>query len=321
MNGLLSEDKIASLLQAAREGTLDDEIAAGAAGNQPRVQALDFSRPTKFGLEVQRRLRRAHETYCQTASARIALEIGLPIKLELIGLMQLSYSAAQAMVPKGPGATLKVGDLGMQIQLAAELPLVLLGIQRLMGGSTDVPEDRHLTEIDLVLSERVFQALVGPLSACWEEIAAVELTLDRIDAEPNHSAALAPVSEPTLVISMEARVEQHSFTILLLIPYRSIEPISSRLWQAVDMHAVGNTGRSLGEAVGEALFEVRAEVGSLELTVAELMSLEVGQRVVLGSERPGTATLFVGDVAVGAARPGRHGQHRAVQVLSKVAGS
>ena len=53
----------------------DPMNAAAATEPRPkRVRAMDFSRPTKFTPEQERRVRRTVEDFCRAASGRLAAE-------------------------------------------------------------------------------------------------------------------------------------------------------------------------------------------------------------------------------------------------------
>ena len=60
---VLEQDRIAALVEAAKEGQLP-EAEAPSARRGARVRTIDFSRPTKFGADHQRGLNRAIDTFC-----------------------------------------------------------------------------------------------------------------------------------------------------------------------------------------------------------------------------------------------------------------
>jgi flagellar motor switch protein FliM len=75
-------DAIAALVDAAREGRLPEEKPAPQ--RRRRMRAVDFTRPTKFTAEQERRLRRTLEAFCRTASTRLSAELRVPLELELL---------------------------------------------------------------------------------------------------------------------------------------------------------------------------------------------------------------------------------------------
>ncbi len=101
MSEMLSADKIASLVEAAKSGDLPEAGAGSGSRRGHRLRTVDFSRPTKFTTEQQRRITRAVETFCQTANTRLSAELRIPMEFELINVVQLTWSAAQNQLPSG----------------------------------------------------------------------------------------------------------------------------------------------------------------------------------------------------------------------------
>jgi flagellar motor switch protein FliM len=64
----LSTDAIAALVEAAREGRLPEE--ASAPQRRRRMRAVDFTRPTKFTADQERRLKRSLEAFCRSHHSR-----------------------------------------------------------------------------------------------------------------------------------------------------------------------------------------------------------------------------------------------------------
>ena len=64
------------------------------------MRAVDFTRPTKFTADQERRLKRALEAFCRTASTRLSAELRVPLELEVIDLDASSPGRnAHAQVP------------------------------------------------------------------------------------------------------------------------------------------------------------------------------------------------------------------------------
>ena len=62
------------------------------------MRAVDFTRPTKFTADQERRLKRSLEAFCRTASTRLSAELRVPLELEVINASQLTWANAHAQV-------------------------------------------------------------------------------------------------------------------------------------------------------------------------------------------------------------------------------
>ncbi len=286
-----------------------------------RVRTVDFTRPTKFTKDQQRRLEVAHDTFCQTASSRLAAELRVPIRLEVIDVGQLAWTNALAEVPEpSMSAIVELEPHRTRMLLSAEVPLLLSLVERLLGGTVTGPVPvRKLTDVDRALTVHVFERLLDQLSVTWHDLAEVSLGLHDVDAQTG-TVQLAPLSEPTLCITLEARLERESSTLMLLIPHRAVEPFEERL--AVDAFGDDAPSADHGDRIRGALapveVELRAEVAATALSADEVLGLRAGDVVRFGRRAEEGVTVFADETPVYRARPGRSGRRRAFEVLDRL---
>ena len=313
MSELLTPDKIASLVEAAKHGELP-EPSTGQRRTH-RVRMVDFSRPTKFTTEQQRRITRAAETFCQTANTRLSGELRIAIEFEVLNTVQLTWAAAQNQLPPGSlSALIDVEPIGTRMLLAAEQSFVLVCLEALLGGSPErPPRDRRLTEIDWSLTNRLFESVVHPLSLVWQELGGVSLTVGELD--PPDAAQVASVSEPTLIVLLEARIHQQSFSLALLVPWIAIEPVVGAIsGREAARPDAGAPASPMQRAMSDVPVTLRAEVASIALPVHEILALEPGSVVPLGARAEDGVTLFAENVELARADPGAAGPRRAIQI-------
>ncbi len=116
--------------------------------------------------------------------------------------------------------------------LSAELNLVMSAIDLLLGGGGGseggaAQRERRLTDIDWALARHFLDRLIAQLSIVWSDVTDVELAIGPLDMHME-TAQTAPVSEPTLALTMEARMEGDSATLALLLPYSAIATVAHR---------------------------------------------------------------------------------------------
>jgi flagellar motor switch protein FliM len=323
MSDAPNPDQIARLVANAEREQAAKQRAA--ARRPRRVRELDFSRPMKLNPVEQRRFESAHVGFCRDLSVRLSSELREPIELEVQNLSQLTWTAAVREVPQ-PSilAILSTLPLETSILIAVEEPVLLGMIERLLGGGVlETPKSRTLTEIDMALARRIFGTLIEALSAAWSELLGLRLSL--VDVAPQHSSVdLVPPSEPTVALTIQARDGGETpSTISLLVPYSSIAPVAARLSGmspalegAID-HG-GDTSDAMRTAIGAVDVELRAEVGSIELTMNEILALGEGDLIRLGPV--GEEALYGGDERLHRARPGLSGNRRAAQIIERIGG-
>jgi flagellar motor switch protein FliM len=317
----LTPEQIAALVEAAKQGELQDETPAQSQRRSPRLRTVNFARPTKFTSDQERRLSRSLESFCRTASTRLSAELRVPIELEVISSSQLTFSTAQSQLPSNSVcAVLDVSPIDTRLLMSAELSFVLCALEALLGAAPDhAPKDRRLTEIDWALSRRLFGTMLSQLSLIWHDVADVELSLGALEGS-TENAQIAPFSEPTLSLTIEARIARTSSTLSLLVPYCAIAPVAGAFSQRDGAGASGS--EDAAEAVDAALrgveITMRAEVADARMKVEDVLALRPGDMVRLDGQAASGITLFADQVPVHRARPGRNGRKRAAQVLGPV---
>jgi flagellar motor switch protein FliM len=320
---VLSNDQVAALVEAAKQGQAPARDGGQRQRRTRRVREIDFSRPSKFAQDQQRRLERAHEAFCRTAATQLGAELLTEIEMEVLGVDQLTWSTAIAQVPQ-PSINAIVGanPLGTQVLMCAELSLVLRLVERLLGGvGSGKTRPRELTEIEMAIVRRVFITLLEQLTVTWDELVGVSFDLLELESQIT-TIHLAPPSEPTLVLTMEVKIDKTSSTIALVCPYRAIESVLPSL--SGSQYGEASVDPGAAEAVRRGLagvdVEVRAEVASRNLSLDELLTLQPGDVLRFGVPAAEGVKLFAGHVPAHRALPGRNGNRRAVQIVERLEG-
>jgi flagellar motor switch protein FliM len=286
------------------------------------MKTIDFTRPTKFTPDHERRLGRALAAFCRTSSTRLSAELRLPIELEFVEATQLTWANAHDRLDSSAlCGVVELRPTGTQVLLGVDSAFMLTGIESLLSGAPDEPvADRRLSEIDLALARRLFEDMLGQLAVVWRDLTGTELELLGIDSQLE-TAGVAPVSEPTLELAIQAKMLGHDYAMTLLLPHRAIAPIEERiLGRRGDGEEAPDpiTGLRLREAMAGIEEPLRAEIAGPETPASAVLGLAPGATLRLGGRVGEGLSLCVDGVRVLRAKPGRSGSRRAVQVLEAI---
>ncbi|HEX4752469.1 MAG TPA: FliM/FliN family flagellar motor switch protein [Solirubrobacterales bacterium] len=286
------------------------------------MKTIDFTRPTKFTPDHERRLGRALVAFCRTSSTRLSADLRLPIELDFVEATQLTWANAHDRLGASSlCAMVELRPIGTQVVLGVDAGFMLTGIESLLSGAPgEPPPDRRLTEIDLALARRIFDDMLGQMSVVWRDLTGTELALVGIDSQME-TAGIAPVSEPTLELAMRARMLGREFALTLLLPHRAIAPVEDQILGRrghTDEAPDPITGLRLREAMSGIEVAVRAEIAGPQIAAAQVLGLEPGSTLRLGGRVDEGLGLCVEGVRVVRAKPGRSGSRRAVQVLEAI---
>jgi flagellar motor switch protein FliM len=313
----MSADQVAALVEAAKQGQLPEQSTPGPTRRAPRLRTVDFSRPTKFTSDHQRRIERAIETFCQTSVTRLSTELRTPVELETLNTTQATWSGAQSQLPVGSlWVTLDVQPLGTRMLLTIEQSFILMCLDCLLGGTPEKPpRERRFSEIDTMLTQRLVESMVHQLSLVWHDLAGISLSIVEIETY-NDASQIAAVSEPTLVVMIESRINKHSASMGLLIPWLAIDSVADELSGKENREAEADLvgAAEIGRAISGVPVTLRAEVAAVDLPIDEILALGPGSVIKLGVQADQGVTLFAENVKLARAQPGANGPRRAVQV-------
>jgi flagellar motor switch protein FliM len=287
------------------------------------VRTVDFSQPTKFSTDQQRRISRALESFCQTATARLSAELRTPLEFELVDGAQVSWLMAQRRLSASSlSVLLDVAPVETRMLLVADLPFVLTGIECLLGGGPTRPAaERRLSEIDWVLIHRLFDSLVAQLSGAWQDLGQLQLTVGDIEQQ-SEAVQIASVSEPTLMFRIATRFGEQEGSLVLLVPWAAIESVADQIGGLNARATADDTAAAsaIERALSGAAVSLRAEVSGPSMSAEEVLALRPGSLIEFGVAAEDGVSVYIEDRLVARGRPGRHGGRRAVRIETKDVG-
>jgi flagellar motor switch protein FliM len=303
-----------------QSGTAElDHDASSPKGDGEQVRTLDFSQPTKFTTELRRRIVRALDLFCDSLGNWLGGELKAEVELAVTDISQHTWAAAKAQLPADSIAVaVEARSIDRHMLMSVELPMVLQALECLLGGeASHAPAERHLTEVDWVLTRGVLDAVVHQLSVAWDELGGQELVRGEVDIEGD-AGVLTPIGEPTLAVNFQVNLDGLESAMSLLIPWAAIEPITERIrGGANELGALDPQGaEALRRGVAGAGVLLRAEVGSVQMPIEHMLQLAPGSLIVLEESSTDGVLLFAEGVSIGRGRPGRSGARRAVKLTA-----
>ncbi len=284
------------------------------------LRTMDFRRPATFSTDQERRMRRLMEAFCATAAQRVAAEHRLPVELEVIDVQQLTWADAFGLLPDDSvHGTLATAPHGGRLLLSSHKPLLCTALEGLLGGDATEAQLRELTPLDLIVVRRLLGTFVEALSGLWFDQAATTLSLVEVDDVPE-AVKVASASEPTLALTLEARLHRLSSIVSVLVPSSAFAPVAAAFSQPDDAAPPpdARTAADLRHRLEQVDVELRTEIAQTTLALEELSALRPGDVVRLDGRAGDPVTVFVDDTPVYASRAGRSGTRRAVQVLAPI---
>lgn len=206
------------------------------------------------------------------------------------------------------------GLLTVDSNLIYSIVDVLLGGRR--GTAPLRIEGRPYTTIERMLVKRMIEVVLADARAAFDPITAVNFTLDRVETNPRF-AAIARPANAAILVKLRIDMEDRGGRIELLLPYATLEPIRKTLLQQFMGEKFGQDSiweTHLASEMWNTEMNVRVVLDQMELPLSRVMSLKVGDTVVLNATPDSDVGVSCGNVMVARGRMGRLQHHVAVRL-------
>lgn len=191
---------------------------------------------------------------------------------------------------------------------------VLLGGRR--GTAAMRIEGRPYTTIEQTLVERMISVVLKDMCGAFEPLSPVNFTFDRLETNPRFATIARPPNAAVLV-KLRVDMEDRGGRLEALFPYATLEPVRELLLQRFMGEKFGRDTiweTHLATELWRANVDLKAIMDETNMSLGEVMNLQVGQTIMFNKTPKDDVILKCGDVPMVSGAIGRAGQHVAVQV-------
>lgn len=287
---------------------------------EKRVRVYDFRRPDKFSKDQLRTLSMIHDNFARLLTGFFSATFRSMVSVGIASVDDLTYEEFTRGVsnPSVMGvfslAPLK-GNAIIDINPTIAFPM----IDRIFGGpGQGLDKSRPLTEIETTVMERLTAGFLQNLAEAWANIANLTPRLEGIESNPMFAQIVAP-SEIVIIVTLDCRIGDNRGQMALCLPYILIEPVLPKLsahnwFSATQREATPETLALLQQRLEEARVPFSVRLGETQLTVEEVLELELGDVIVLDNVVRGDLLAYVGNKPKFWVQPGKLGSRLAVRL-------
>lgn len=322
MSDVLSQNEIDDLLNALSAGEVDvAEIEDEK--REKKVKKYDFRRPDKFAKEQLRTLEIIHDNLARLINNFLSGYLRAVVEIDVLSTQSMVYSEFSNSI-SNPAilGVVNFAPLEGQIIIDVSNDIAFAMVERLLGGQGKNPllkEVRALTEIEEVLLRNILVKFINLMRESWSNIIELKPKLEQIETNSQFAQIVSP-SESIALITFSFRIGDTEGMINIAIPHYVIEPIlpnlSSKLWFS------GNIRKDKTEAESHALtsgierssLPLRVIVGRSQLSVSELLTMGVGDVIVLNNKIEDDMEIYVQEKLKYLGKPGIFKNKMAVRV-------
>jgi len=324
MNEVLSQDEIDQLLTAISSGDVEtDELSQPTESR--KIKIYDFKRPDKFSKEQIRTVSIMHETFARLTTTALSAQLRSLVQVHVASVDQLTYEEFIRSIPNPTTlGVINMDPLKGSAILEVDPAITFAIIDRLFGGQGEGTKvSRDLTDIETTVMEGIIVRILGNMREAWSQVIDLRPRLGQIETNPQF-AQIVPPSEMVVLVTLETKVGEVEGMMNFCIPYLTIEPIISKLsaqywYSSVRRGATTENLNILRDRLATIAVPMVVEIGAMELTVRDVLSLSVGDVVRLpDSHIEDKMALRVGDRKKFWCKPGQIANKLAVQVTGKI---
>ncbi|MFO7781019.1 MAG: flagellar motor switch protein FliM [Spirochaetia bacterium] len=324
MTEVLSQDEIDQLLTAITSGDVETEEVSRPA-DQRKIKIYDFKRPDKFSKEQIRTVSIMHETFARLTTTSLSAQLRSIVTVHVASVDQLTYEEFIRSIPSPATlAVINMDPLKGSAIFEIDPAITFSVIDRLFGGPGDEAKlDRELTDIETSVMENIIVRILGNMREAWSQVIDLRPRLGQIETTPQF-AQIVPPTEMVVLVTLETKVGEVEGMMNFCIPYLTIEPIISKLsaqywYSSVRRGATTENLNILRERLSSTELTMVAEIGAMDLTVRDVLSLQVGDVVRLQNTRVNDAmVLKIGNRRKFLCKPGQIGNKLAVQIINQL---
>lgn len=324
MNEVLSQDEIDQLLTAISTGEIETETVSQTQEKR-KIKIYDFKRPDKFSKEQIRTVSIMHETFARLTTTALSAQLRSLVHVHVASVDQLTYEEFIRSIPNPTTlGIINMDPLKGSAILEIDPAITFSIIDRLFGGQGESTKvNRDLSDIEQSVMENIIVRILGNLREAWSQVIDLRPRLGQIETNPQF-AQIVPPTEMVVLVTLETKVGEVEGMMNFCIPYLTIEPIIGKLSAQYMYSSVrsGSTTENLNilkERLSSIEVLVIAEIGNMNLTVRDVLSLQSGDVIRLPNVSVrDSMVLKVGTRDKFLCRPGVVGNKAAVQITKKL---
>jgi flagellar motor switch protein FliM len=302
----------------APRGAARPPAGSGRRRSEPRT--YDFRRPTKLSREHVRILQIAQEGFARQATTILTSMLRTGARMELIGIEQFSYDDYIATLPTPVFiATFSMEPLPGKGLLAYPLDAAMAIVDHMLGGSgAGEQPNRPMTAMETTITGHLLERLLGELASAFAHITPLQPALAGLEYNPQ-LAQVAAGSETVMVATYEMRIGGRAPQATLVLPFSSFAAALNNAASPQLSESALRKRQKATEALTERLSHVPVDVSvrfaPLEVPSADLLTLAVGDVLLLRHPRDSPLEVTTNDVTFASAIASNHRRRLAAEIV------
>jgi len=285
MAKILSQDEVDALLKGMGGGEVETETDDGASADG--VTAYDLTNQDRIIRGRMPTLEIINDRFARFFRQTMSTALRKVVDISAFSIDMIKFGEFMRGLPVPTSLHIfKADPLRGHAVMVIETKLVFNLVDSFFGGSGRgyiKVEGRDFTPIEARLVTKVIKMALEDLEKAWNPVHPLNLSYVRGETNPQFASVVAP-TEVVIVIKFEFELEQTVGTLIICLPYSTIEPIRSKLYagfQSDQLEVDTAWINRFIERVREAEVNMVVEMGRTMITGEDVMNLAVGDVIML----------------------------------------
>ena len=321
MSKILQQDEVDALLRGLSGGEVEAEqdIPEDDSG----VVSFDLANQDRIIRGRMPVLEIVNDRFARLATNNLANTMRKRVDINPISIDMSKFGDFMRSLPVPTSLSIfKMDPLRGNAILVVDSRLVFALVESFLGGSGSQPkvEGRDFTPIEQAIVDRVVRIALANLEDSWRPVHEVHLELVRSEVNPQF-AAIVPPSDVVIVITFEVELENAIGSLIVCLPYSTLEPIRSKLhasFQSERLEIDHVWVSRFKERLLETPVELLVRLGKTKITGRQLLNLEEGDLLLLNTDEEDLLECEVEGVLKYFGTPGKVKANRAFQITQTI---
>ncbi len=313
MNQVLSQSEVDALLSAVADGNVDVGATGGGGGgggsdtggggssapSDPDVVPYDLTNQDRVIRGRMPTLDIIYERFIRLYRMSLSGALRKIATISIISTDLLKFGEFVNTLPiPSCMCIMRFESLRGPSLLVFESKLSYALVDSFFGG-TDRPytkiEGKEFTRIELSIMKKVMDLAIKDLEEAWAPVHKTDISFVRTEVNPQF-VGVVPPSEVIISTTFEIELENASGTVVLVIPYSTIEPIKNKLNSAFQTEADRGDKEwttKLEDHLRQSSVNMKVNLGEAMITVGDLVNLSVGDIIPLNQDADGELDLLL----------------------------
>lgn len=288
MNKILAQDEVDALLRGLSGGEIETESDV----------PVDDSGIVPFDLANQDRIIRGRMPVLEIVNDRFARlctnaltnAVRKRVELNPISIDMTKFGDFMRSLPVPTSINIfKMDPLRGNAIIVVDSRMVFALVENVFGGAGTQPkiEGREFTRIEQAIVDRVIKISLDNMEEAWRPVHDVKMEVVRSEINPQF-ASIVPPSDVVVVINFEVELDTSIGSMIICLPYSTIEPIRSKLnasFQTERLEVDHAWVTRLKERLLETPVDLRIRLGGTQITGNQLLRLQLGDILVLDTDQ------------------------------------